>query len=64
MLSHVEEVRGFAERADQCIAYSETDDEVENSMKDEVERRKSMAFGQYISLGRLECSSVCDRVEQ
>ena len=64
MLSHVEEVRGFAERADQCIAYSETDDEVENSMKDEVERRKSMAFGQYISLGRSECSSVCDRAEQ
>ena len=55
MLSHVEEVRGFAERADQCIAYSETDDEVENSMKDEVERRESMALGQYISLGRSEC---------
>ena len=46
------------------IAYSETDDEVENSMKDEVERRESMALGQYISLGRSECSTVCDRVEQ
>ena len=54
MLSHVEEVRGCAERADQCIAYSETDDEVENSMKDEVERRESIAFGRCISLGRSE----------
>ena len=57
-------MRGFAERTDQCIAYNETDDEVENSMKDEVERRESMAFGQYISLGRSECSSACDRAEQ
>ena len=64
MLSHVEEVRGFAERADHCIAYSDTDDEVENSMKDEVERRESIAFGQYISLRRSECSSVCDGAEQ
>ena len=45
-------------------AYSETDDEMENSMKDELERRESMAFGQYISLGRSECSSVCERAEQ
>ena len=64
MLSHVDEVRGFAERVDQCVAYSETDDEVENSKKDEVVRRESMAFGRCISLGRSVCSRVCDGAEQ
>ena len=28
-----------------CIAYSEMDDEMENSVKDELERRESIALG-------------------
>ena len=28
-----------------CVAYSETDDEMENSMNDELERRESVALG-------------------
>ena len=37
-----------------CVAYSKTDNEMENSMNDELERRESMALGPvHLSLGAL-----------
>ena len=36
---------GIRRRLRVCIAYSETDDEMENSMNDELERRESIALG-------------------
>ena len=48
-----------------CLACNETDDETENSMNDELERRESSAFGPVLTLGHSACSTrTCDRAEQ
>ena len=41
-----------------CIAYSETDDEMENSMNDERSDGSRLHLARYISLGHSECSST------
>ena len=47
-----------------CIMYSETDDEMENIVKDALERRSRLHLARSIFLEHSEFSSTCDRVEQ